>query len=244
MYEDSEFVLQAVRARIEWMSKQAASNGKYLLTVTNNDGGVVTKDDIAFGIKSSHRRGVSALWANPVTAKPITDIKNIQKLARTEGYVLRYAVTDYDTVNKILAAEETQKFVASYISIALNMQTVPTVEQLNVALSSNGLPTFRVWDSYVAHEGKDGTVTPETGWVAGRVNFSIAPTLGTVQWTDTADSLVTVDSATKAFSDFVLVKVFAEEDPITVVSKGISYATPVLDGANQMFILDSTVVEA
>ena len=244
MYEDSEFVLQAVRARTEWLAKKAASDGRYKLTVVNNAGGSVTPLEIGFGIKDSHRRGVSALWSNPTTAKPITDIENLQKAARKEGYALKFATTDHDTMQTILAAAETQKYVATYVANVLDLQRIPTVEDLNSVLTRNGLPTFRVWDSYVAAEAKDGTITSETGWVEGHVNFSVVSLLGSIQWTETADGIISIDESTKATNDFVLVKVYAEQDPINVVTKGIAYATPVLDGASQMFILDSKTIEA
>jgi hypothetical protein len=104
-------------------------------------------------------------------------------------------------------------------------------------LSNAGLPTIRIWDSYINLEGKDGTITPTTGWDAGAVVLTVSPTFGEVQWTDTADSQVNIDDSIKTFNDFSLVKVYAEQNPITLNTDGIAYATPVLQNVNQIFIL-------
>jgi hypothetical protein len=237
MYEDSVFVLDGVNARIEWLAKAAASSGKYTLSTTNNETGVVTPVPISFGIPDGNFIDTANDYADPTTAKPITDIKAVQKRARTKGYKIMYATTDQATMDKILASAEVQKFCASYIAVALELQYTPTLETLNSALLRNNLPQFRVWDSFVTIESKKGTQTAESGWTEGNINFSATSLLGQIQWTDTADGLINVGDAVKVYNDFTLVKTFAEEDPITVITKGIAYATPVLSGANQMFIL-------
>jgi len=61
--------------------------------------------------------------------------------------------------------------------------------------------------------------------------------LGDSPYTLTADEYVTVGHATKTKSGIVLVKTFGEEDPITVVTKGVAYTTPVLNGALSTHIL-------
>lgn len=240
MYEDSKFVLDGVNARMEWLAKQVASNGKYKLTVDNNAGGVQTAE-IAFGIPNANRKNASVNWSNPSTAKPITDIKALEKEARAKGHMIKYATTDRDTIDNLLNAEETQKYCASYAANALGLQVAPTLEDLNRALAKNNLPQIRMWDSIITFEDKKGDHTSTTGWEAGNVTFSVTPALGEVQWTDTADSWVDIDNSVKAYKDFALVKTYAEQDPIGVITKGITYATPVLIGAGSTYILKTAV---
>ena len=238
IYEDTQFALDGVNARQEWLAKQAVSNGKYSLTVDNNEAGVQTKVDIDFGIPAVNRKNAVADWSDAGNAKPITDIRAIDEAARKKGYRIRFATTDHATMLNMLATAEVRNFCASFVQVALDIQFIPNLEQLNAALARENLPTFRVWDSYVAIEGKKGAEPKaETGWIEGNVCFSVAPQLGQVQWTDTADAFVTIDDSVKAQNDFTLVKVFALQDPISVITKGVAYATPVLDGALRMFIL-------
>lgn len=237
MYEDGKFCLDGVNARLEWLAKQAISNGKYSLNITNNAGGIVTKVDIDFGVPSANRANAAVDWSTTATAKPITDIKNRQKAARAKGYRLSFAWMEQDTFDKMAATEEVQKAAASYVAISLDMQVTPSVEAVNRALSGMGLPQIIIWDNYMDVESKAGSHTTVSGWEEGNVAFTRERIIGDTWNTTTADGFVTIDESTKAYNDFVLVKAFAEQDPITVVTKGVAYATPVLRGANHIHIL-------
>jgi hypothetical protein len=240
MYEDTTFVLDGVNARIEWMAKQAASTGKYKLTLANNEAGVVTPSEIKFGIPSGNiNNSGSNWWANSSTAKPITDIRTLDATARAAGFKLGFMTMDKATFDQMVLADEVQKFAASYVANALGLATRPNLQIVNQALANEGLPQIRIWDSYVTLESKAGVHTATTGWELGNVTFTVQPLLGSVQWTTPADAFVgaDVDKSTKAQSDFITVKAWAEQDPITVITKAIAYATPVLSGANQIYIL-------
>lgn len=241
MYEDSTFALNGVNARAEWLAKQICSTGKYKLTLDNNEAGVQTTVDVDFRIPTANIANASANWYDPAATttsyKPITDIKAVDKAARAKGVKLRYAITDQETYDKIAASDEAQKFCASYINNAVGLQTTPNIGTFNSALSSAGLPQFRIWDSYITLEKKDGTQDSTSGWETGRITFSTTPTIGETQWTNTADAFVTIDESTKAQNDFVLVKTYAIQDPINVITKGVAYATPVLQNRDNIYIL-------
>ncbi|HZF64197.1 MAG TPA: hypothetical protein VEZ55_06930 [Chitinophagaceae bacterium] len=237
MYEDSSFVLDSVNARMEWLAKRIASTGKYSLTVTNNEGGVQTKVDVDFGIPGANVTNASVDWDSTATAKPVTDIRAKQTAARAKGLRLQYAFTDAATFDRMVATEEMQKFTASYVSNALGLQMQPNLDSVNTALRAAGLPTFIIWDSYVNVESKAGVHVTTTGWEDGNVTFAATNILGATQYTTTADGFVNIDDSVKVNNDFVLVKAYALQDPISVVTKGVAYATPVLNGANSLFIL-------
>jgi hypothetical protein len=240
MYEDTTFVLDSVNARMEYLSKQIASTGSYTLNVTNNEAGIVTPMKIAFGIPAANiANSGTNWWAAPSVAKPITDIKALDVTARGKGFKIQYLTMDKATFDQMVLSEEVQKYTASYFQNALNLQLVPNLATVNSALSSASLPQIRIWDSYVNVESKAGVYTTVSGWETGNVTCTATPTFGNVQWTTPADGFVgsDVDKSQKAYNDYVLIKAFAEQDPITVVTKGIAYATPVLNGANGIFIM-------
>ncbi|WP_343302852.1 major capsid protein [Chitinophaga niabensis] len=237
MYEDTKFCLDGVNARLEWLAKQVASNGKYSLTIANNEAGVQTKVEVDFGIPSANRKNAAFDWSNPTTAKPITDFKTVDTASRAKGIILGYAFMTKETFDQFVAAEETQKAAATFASLALNNLAVPNLETVNTVLRNRSLPQIIIWDSYVNIESKAGVHTAVSGWQEGNVTFSVTNRLGDTANTTTADAFVTNDVSTKAFNDFVLVKSWAEQDPITVITKGIAYATPVLQGVNNIYIL-------
>lgn len=241
MYEDSVFALDGVNARMEWLAKQICSKGSYKLTIDNNEAGVQTIVDVDFKIPTANVTNASTNYfdagSTPATRTPITDIKKIDTDARKKGIILKFALTDKETFDKIVSSEEVQKFCASYINNALGLQTVPTLATLNSALSSANLPVFRIWDSFITFEKKDGSQEATSGWEQGRITFTTTPSLGESQWTNTADDFVNIDASTKASNDFILVKTYATQDPITVITKGVAYATPVLNSRNNVYIL-------
>lgn len=244
IYGDQPFVVNGVQARLEWLAKQAASQGKYSLTMVNNEAGVQTTVDVDFGIPSGNiLKMVSAprKWSVPATSDPIADIKRVRDAARAAKKILKYMTMDQPTFENMVASAAFQKSAASYIANALNMQTQPSLEQANVVLRNQGLPTIIIWESQVIIEGKDGTQADNSGWVAGNISFTLSDVIGSTQYTTSADEFVTVGKASKTKSGIVLVKTWGEEDPITVITKGVAYATPVLNSAKGTFILQTEV---
>lgn len=237
IYGDSTFVLNGVNARMEWLAKRVASTGKYSLTIANNPAGVVTQVDVNFGIPSGNITNVATDWDTVATADVVADLRVKTAAARAAGKIIRYAITDRATFDRAASTAKFQAFTASFAANALSIQQTPNVETANQALTRAGLPTFIIWDSYVNLESKAGVMTATTGWEDGNILLSESPVLGDTQHTTTADGFVDIDESVKATNDFVLVKAFAEQDPITVVTKGIAYATPVLNNASGLYIL-------
>lgn len=237
IYGDSTFVLDSVNARMEWLAKRVASTGEYTLTIANNEAGVVTKVAVKFGIPTGQITNVAIDWDTVATADVVADLRSRQDAARATGRILRFAITDQATFNRAAATTKFQQFTASFASNALGLQQRPNLSTANAALLDAGLPQFIIWDSYVNIESKAGVWTSTTGWEDGNILLSATNILGDTQHTTTADGFVEIDDSVKAQNDFVLVKAFAEQDPITVVTKGIAYATPVLNNASGLFIL-------
>lgn len=244
IYGDQPFVVNGVQARLEWLAKQAASQGKYSLTLINNEAGVQTKVDVDFGIPAGNMLKMAAAnrkWSVTATSDPIADFKRVRDTARASGKILKYATMDQATFDNMVASPAFQKASASYVANAMNLQTQPSLDQANVTLRAAGLPTIIIWESMVIIEGKDGSQADNSGWVAGNVSFTISDVIGSTQYTTSADEFVTVGKAQKTKSGIVLVKTWGEEDPITVITKGVAYATPVLSSATGTFILQTEV---
>lgn len=237
IYEDTRFVDDGVNAREEWMSKQIASTGKGVLSMVNNEAGVATVVPIDFGIPSANFVNAGIDYTTGTTHDPIADIKALQTAAKAKGFNLMYATLDQSTFDLVAKSASLQKEAAGYFGAALNMLTTPTLDTVNQVMRAKGLPQFRVWESYVTIESKAGALTVDSGWQYGNISFTVSPTFGDTQWTDTAESYIDFDASVKAQRDFVLVKAFANQDPIEVVTKGVAYATPVLQGANGIYIL-------
>lgn len=239
IYDDQPFVVDGVRARLEWLAKRAASNGAYDLTLVNNEQGVQTTVNVDFGIPGSNKVNASVSWNDHVNADPVADFKAIKQNAKNKGKVIRFATMDEATFDNMVACAKFQKYCAGYIANALQLVGEPSLEQANAALRGKGLPQIRIWESDVTIEKKDGSQDIDSGWEPGRVCFTATEQIGSVQYTLSADEFVEQTQGQKTKSGIVLVKTWAEEDPITVITKGVAYATPVLGSYSGTFLLST-----
>lgn len=236
-YEDGPFAVNGVRARLEYLSKRIASTGKYNLTLVNNEAGVQTTQAVDFGIPSSQVVDAGTPWTDAANADPIADIRARKNAATAKGRRLQFMYMEQETFELMANNPKVKDFTATYVAAALNLQQIPSLQTLNTALSAQGLPQIVIWESNLVAEGKSGSQTNVTGWRKGNISFTETAQLGNVQYTLSADEFVNAGVATKTKSGIVLVKTWGEEDPITVITKGIAYATPVLNNAKNVHIL-------
>lgn len=241
-YEDGPFVVNAVNARLEWMSKQILSKGGYSLTLINNEQGVQTTTEVGFEIPTSQIVNAAKDWSDP-TADILADIKNRKAAAKLRNRRLLFMTMEEDTFNNMASNAGIQKFCATYVVNALGLQQEPDLDTLNRALARKGLPTIIVWESDVVVEDKAGEQETVSGWEPGHVTFTESNVYGDTQYTESADEYVQAGVATKTKSGIVLVKTWGLEDPITVVTKGVAYATPVLNNSKNVHILKTKLAE-
>lgn len=239
IYGDIPFCIDGVNSRLEWMAKQLVSTGKFITDATNNAGGVA-KLTIDFGIKNQN---AAKNWHTAVDADPVKEIDELQEIAIQKGYSYSTMTTDRATINKILNNKNVKAFV---VGVPINETTVLpniTIEQLNAELSARGLPTFVVWNTFVSAESKAGKVVNVNGWEEGNIHFSISPILGSTKYTITSEFRMNfADVITQSVKDdFILVKTFGHQDPISVSTKGTAFALPVLNNTKQSLILKTKV---
>jgi hypothetical protein len=235
-YEDQTFTVDGVNARLEWIAKQITSKGKYSLTMVNNEAGVQTKIDVDFGIPTSQIVNAAKSWSDP-TSDPIQDIRNRKAAAKAKNRKLNFMTMEEDNFDLFASNPNVQKFCATYFTNALNMQQVPDLATVNSSLTRQGLPTIKIWESSMVAEGKDGSQNAITGWEEGNVTFHETSELGNTQYTLSADEYVQAGVAQKTKSGIILLKTWGEEDPITVITKAVAYATPVLNNSKFVHIL-------
>lgn len=238
IWEDQEFVFTGVNARLEWLALRAASTGKVKLTTLNNEG-VVTEADVDFLVPNANKSGVDVpiTGANSATSKPISLIKTKVKEAKQKGKKLNYILTDQDMIDSILASAETLKTVAPWVAQATNLTQTPTLAALNTALSGLNLPKIVLVESFINLEIK-GERTLVNPWEPGVLLFSEAPTLGNTYHASLADEFVESTNALKIKRNHVLIKRFANEEPLVETCLAISNSFPVLANANSKWLVD------
>lgn len=239
IWEDQEFTYTGVNARLEHLSLRAASTGKVVLTTSNNEG-IVTDSSVDFLVPADNKTGVTVAitGANAATSKPISKIKNVVKMAKAKGKRLAYIFTDQDTIDAILASKETIDTVAPWVMQATNLTTTPTLASLNTALAGLNLPRIGLVESYINIEIK-GERTQVNPWEPGVMLFSETPTLGQTYHASLADEFVESTASLKVKRNHVLIKRFAQEEPLVETCLAIANAFPVLANANAKYLVDT-----
>lgn len=233
IYEDPQFCIDGVNARMEWMAKQLVSTGKYKTTTANNNGVVNVSVDFKVKTQNAQKKWTDA------DANPVEEIEKYQEEAKGKGYSYTTITMSRATLNLVLKNKNTRAFV---LGIPINNTTIlPDVrlDQLNAELAEKGLPIIKVWESYVSVEGKNGEVIVASGWEEGNILFSNSAQLGSTQYTTTPEFTMSfADVMSKSIKDnFILVNTFGHQDPISVSTKASAFATPVLNDTKRKLII-------
>lgn len=159
-YEDQVFARNGVEARLEWLAKRIASTGGYKLTQVNNEQGIQSTVDIDFEIPSVNKVNAAVDWSNP-TADIIGDIKKVKRMAKLANLPEpKFMWCEQETIEQVAQNAGVQKFAATYVANALGLQQEPGLVEINRALSSKGLPIFKVWESVMIQESKKTEIKP------------------------------------------------------------------------------------
>lgn len=230
MYGDGRFVVDSVNARLEYMAKQLFSTGKY--TAQN---GIV----VDFGIRVEN--ATKDWFKANVTATgydPIADVKKLQKIAMAKGYRFTQMVMDAETFDKFVEAESVIKLAASFGQLALGLQSTPNLEQVNKALQQKQLPTIKVWDSFIADEKMNGDLEAVSAWERGNILFNATPDYGSIKYTVSPEATINLNETAKFITnEYTLVSVLGQAKPMSVITVGMAFATPVLNNTNKKIIL-------
>ncbi|MGP1500186.1 MAG: major capsid protein [Bergeyella cardium] len=229
IYGDARFVIDSVNAGLELMSKKLLSTGGYQSNGVKIDFSVRTKN-------------ASKNWFTATDFDPIQDFKDIQNEAEEKGFQFTQAIMDRATFNQLVKAESVKKFTATFVSNVAGVLTEPTLAQLNNALELHGLPKVVVWNTFVAEEDKAGNIVSTSGWQLGNIHFA-TDDIGNTQYTISPEASITLGNETsKATNDnFILVSVLGQANPMQVITKGMAFATPVLNNVSKKLILKTKI---
>lgn len=234
IYDDVPFSIDGINARLEYESKQLASTGKVTTSSANNQG--VKNITLDYGVVTQNAQKD---WFADATADPIGELQFLQDEARKTGNRYMSVTLETDTLNKVLRNQNTKMFV---LGIPVSESTVlpaVTLAQLNTELQSKGLPVFKVWDSFVQQEGKDGVRTATTGWAQGNITLTVSPIIGATKYTvsDEFNIKTGLEISKEVKDDFILVKTWGTEDPQIISTKGTAFAIPVFNNVKKSLIL-------
>ena len=239
IYNDIDFVVEAVLGRMEWIVLQAMSKTKLSFTLSNNNG-IVTESAIDFLMPTANKSGAEVIWsvANKATAKPISDIKAIVATARTAGVQLQNIWMTPACYDIFVVCDEVINYIkAFYRMAAADVMTLENLTLVNRALADNRLPTINLIDTSIGIESKAGAVVWSNPYDTNYVLLTPSVQLGNFLNGPIAEEIRPPKNVIQSKAGNVLVSKFSKVDPISEFTKGEANCFPSWGNINKCYSL-------
>lgn len=229
IYDDVDNMVEAVRAKAEYMRGEVLSTGK--LTTKNDNGVNVTLDYL---VPDTHKEILTTTW-DTADAKPLEDIKRWADTIQADTGVRPVrALTSTKVLNALLMNQSIRK-----AALGVNSEMVLTRTQLNTLLSTMELPVIVTYDGLARVEKAD-----KTGYEAKKFvddnKFIMFPEgkLGDSVYGLTAEEIELTNEVDKSLFGNITVVTYRDIDPVARYTKAVATMLPTFPEADKVFIAD------
>jgi len=209
--DDVRFCRTAALAQANSLNWALLSSACNLALVAANSPYLSSLANISYPVSSWQKIAVGTSWAN-AAAEIIDDIQSAISAAEAQGKVLTKIKINKTWFKHVQNNTQVQKFCATYIQNALNIQGVPTLASINSMLqtyfSSDGLQ-FEVIDELVSREAVDGTIVTANPFADGVAVFTTQSRVGSFQY----KLLTSRPDVVSVSEDFYRIERLFESDP-------------------------------
>lgn len=245
LYPDLRDATIGPHKTIDRLFLEAISTGEMSLTATNNPKGAIWNDALDWGIAKSY---VTTSWATSGSAVPLTDIKAVVDVWIAKGIKFNLMKMSTVTFNLMIA---TTTFLAAFgfdmsvgnKKITATKNNLIGVDNVNIFLSSVGLPTIEIIDTPINIQAKDGSTSVITPFADHRVAFSADNNYGELFRTYSNEERSPIPGRSYAKSQNVLISKYQDGDG-NEFTQSEFIAIPVLDKANSISIMVTNATSA
>ncbi len=241
MFGDIKKVGNASMKRLDFMVLQGISTGEIDLTTTNNPDGIVTgKIDLL--MPSTNKRKVAAVWSNPETATPITDIKDAVEAATDRGISFEKILMTRNSFWNLQKCDETIKMLNGFYRLPTNTKRIGTLKEINEMLESNLFPVIEIVNEVIGIE-KDGKISTYKPFKDSSVVFIPSGKLGVVHNAIAIEEMHPVEGVSYAKYEKSLISKWSQNDPFGEFTAVELNAFPGFEAIDSIFILDSATAK-
>jgi len=251
VFDDMDFVVDAVNARLEWLSLQLLAHGTITLGSDVNVGPIT--GEIDYKLPDANKEYIGSAggtaaathyWTAAVynTNDPITDMRSIVREAKGYGVNLRYLLMNESKWADLQLSDAMQNFCRAFVIDGTAYRTVPSLSVANSALKAEGLPQIVVVDTRVTIENEDHTQTSTDPWLHTNdayVTFLEDLQVGDMLWTPTAEEQAPPKQAIHNKIGPILTSKFSETDPVAEFTLGLVNAFPSWPTIDRAWILNT-----
>ena len=225
VFNDVDFVVNAVNARLEWLVLQAMSYGAVSLSAANNNG-MVTENAIDFQVPTANKDGVAVTWSTGATSTPLTDIRAVVDTADAAGTKLEYILMRRADFNKMKVSTELLSEVSFYLTARTSITKAPNLQVMNEFLSAEGLPKIILVEQSIGIENDDNAISYVNPWKAGYITYIPQSQLGRTLAGPIAEETNPPKQIIQAKKGSILVSKYSQVDPVAEMTKGELNAFP------------------
>ena len=247
VFGDVDACVEGANARLEWMVFQALSKGLITLSKTTNAGGVITEEDIDFGLPAASKQVVAVAWtvANYATTTPITDIETVMTAAGDLGIKPRYILMNKSKWLAFRVSSQVLDFVAPYALYGgVRKKRAPNLNIANEALQSEGFPTIIIIDTRISYESVEHAITSVDPWLNSDdrfVTFLEDLKCGDMLYGPIAEETNPPKQVLQAKKGPILISKWSDVDPVAEYTKGELNAFISWPTIDRVMILDTEV---
>lgn len=219
---------------------EAISNGEVLVAdIENPDQGLRAN----FGYLPENQFGVTTKGSIAYE-----DIQRVLDYANTKGVAIAQIMISKTCYDKVRNQRWAKELAANYRGQVFDANTplnTPTPSVFNEAFADdNGGVQFLVVDRSVIVE-KDGKRSSYKPFNANKMVFLVSDQVGALVWSNTAEKTNPVSGVEySTVEEYKLISKYSKNDPLQEFTAGQSLVLPVIEGVDQIFVLDITDVDA
>jgi hypothetical protein len=248
LFQDLPKVITGVYELNERLFLEGLSTGVIAVEDSKNTGVGIRLD---FGYLDENKFGVSVLWDN-AAAKPLDDLSvAIKKAKHTDGNTITDVYMDDITFEKFVKTNQVKEYFAFIIhgivrESANAFMPTPTLENVNAALKADNKFRFQIHivDRTVIVE-KNGERTTVTPWSEGKVILTTSKEVGVLMYARLAEQNRPVAGVSYQTADeYILVSIYRQNKPLAEFKSSQARVIPVICNVEQIYSVDSKVVQA
>jgi len=208
--DDIKFVRNAALSQANYLNWALLTSACDLGYIASNSPQLASLKNITYPVVAYQKVAVSKSWADK-TALIIDDIKTYLKAAKDKGKILTKLKINDEWFSHVQNNEQIQKFSATYVQNALNLQGVPSIESINSMLTTyfRTPVVFEVINELVSRELANGTQTSANPFANGVMVMTLETRVGSFQF----KGLSSNPNIISTVEDFYTVERLYKSDP-------------------------------
>lgn len=240
LFDDTKRGLVGVEEQTEYLFLRGLSSG---IALTDSDN-VGTGIRVNYGYLDTNKSGVPVVWSSTGSSTPVSDINDMISKASDAGKTISYIMMDKLTFNLARKSSEGKDLYATSIGNFGTTKPVPTYKQFLEVWQDETAVEFIIVDRSVKFE-KDGVKKTVKAWDEGKVILLTDNNVGNLVWKKVVEDSHRSKAVEYQNADLgTLVSKYVTHKPFGEWTDVQARRVPVINGVDQVFQIDTKVVQA